>query len=159
MALPYIVKNNVKYVSLKMAEKELLRKFVSLDSPEVDEYRRLRLPKFSCTEAECELFNHNNFNQCMGKFGPDAHTSVDGTITLESFMKLYEIVKRTCRTKDGQILVGSNFATVSNSANDTIRPGIDLRNSTSPVEQRLNGYVVKLLKVAISFKKTADIIE
>ncbi len=144
MFLPYIVKKNVKHVSLKMAETEMLRRFVSFDYfRELRDYKRLQLLAFYCTEAECELFDDINFNHCMGKFGPAAHKRIHCTITLESFMKLYEIVKRTCRTKDGQILVGSNFASVSNSARDTITPDIDIRNSTNPVEQHLNGYVVK----------------
>ncbi len=144
MALPYIIKNNIKYVSIKMVEKEVLSKFASIDSPEVREYGHLQ--STNCTEAECELFNDINFNHCMGKFGPDAHTSDDGTVSLEDFMKFYEIVKRTCRTIDGKILVGSNFATGSNSARESITPDFVLRNSTNPVEERLNGYVVKPLK-------------
>jgi len=133
MVLPYIKKNDIKYVSLKMIQKEVLSKFASIDSPEVHEYGHLR--STNCTEAECELFNDINLKHCMGKF--DAHTSEDGIVTLKDFIKFYEIVKRTCRTVDGKILVGSYLAIVSNLARDKIT----IRNSKKPVEERLNGYV------------------
>ncbi len=121
MVLPYIVKNNVKYLSIKMIEKEVLSKFLEINSPEVEMYGCLR--STTCTEAEVELFNDINENHCMGKFGDEKHTIQDGTVSLEDFMNFYEVVKRTCRTADGRILVGSKFAT-KNSSNPALRETI-----------------------------------
>ena len=111
ISLPWIYRDNEKYLSVRMIENTILSKFESLDTPEIKQHGELQ--SVLCSQAEYMLFNEINIHHCDQLFGTEHFNDKDGMVKLDDFKRFYEVLKSSCKTKDEAKLVHTNNGMMS----------------------------------------------
>ena len=119
ISLPWIYRDNEKYLSVRMIENTILSKFESLDTPEIKQHGELQ--SVLCSQAEYMLFNEINIHHCDQLFGTEHFNDKDGMVKLEDFKRFYEVLKSSCKTKEEANLVKTNIG-MMNQHQQSIRP-------------------------------------
>ncbi|CAF0989124.1 unnamed protein product [Brachionus calyciflorus] len=102
ISVPYIIRQNdpvQNYVAVRIIEKMILSQFENTMSQEYKDFGILAT--YQCTQAEINLFNEINQNYVDGMYGNVPFTiQSDMLVSLEKFLKFYEIVKKTVPLKN-----------------------------------------------------------
>lgn len=88
--IPYILRNNEKYVSVKMVELKLVKKYVNYLHQDV--YNCTCVRSYYITDAEARLLNEINFRHCDYQFGRDQFTTRDLILRLSDAQEFYHFV-------------------------------------------------------------------
>jgi len=99
LSLPYILKKNgIKYLSVRIIERTILSKYENNYSDEVKEFGSLNSEL--CTHSDVVLLNEINDEHVNKDYGNEPFTFKDTLVQLDDFLKFYEILSRTCKTKE-----------------------------------------------------------
>lgn len=96
--IPYIFRNSQKtlnkdmekYTSVRMVERKLLNKFLTVLPPEVNTCHCIR--SYYITESECKLLNEINLKHADCHFGKEAFTSKDLVVRLSDAKEFYHFL-------------------------------------------------------------------
>ena len=89
--IPYIFRNkSEKYTSVRMVERKLLSKFLTVLPTEVNTCHCIR--SYYITDAECKLLNEINLKHADCHFGKEAFTSKDLVVRLSDAKEFYHFL-------------------------------------------------------------------
>ena len=89
--IPYIFRNKgEKYTSVRMVERKLLSKFLTVLPPEVNSCHCIR--SYYITDSECKLLNEINLKHADCHFGKEAFTSKDLVVRLKDAKEFYHFL-------------------------------------------------------------------
>ncbi len=111
LSIPYLLKNDdVKYLSVRIIERTILSKYENNYSDEVKQFGSLNSEL--CTESDVVVLNEINDDHLNKEYGHEPFTIQDTLVQLKDFLEFYEILSRTCRTKD-EIRLNNNLTNVT----------------------------------------------
>ena len=89
--IPYIFRNaGEKYTSVRMVERKLLNKFLTVLPPDVNTCHCIR--SYYITDSECKLLNEINLKHADCHFGKEAFTSKDLVVRLSDAKEFYHFL-------------------------------------------------------------------
>ena len=89
--IPFMFREGVKYLSVRMVELKLLNKYPNVYPKELE--TRPPLASYYLTTAECKLLNEINMEHCQCEYGTKKFVTSDLIVKLVDFEEFYRIVK------------------------------------------------------------------
>lgn len=151
-SIPYILRRNNKFVSVRIVERKLLSKYPNTFPDELG--KKDPLVSYFITESEANLLNEINTTHCDFEYGHNPFTVKDLIVDLEDFVEFFKIVKKTFPA-DFLAKIGGEPATSSVSTPvktdlSQFCGWIQINNTVSPYIVRVdNGIKVKLVPLSV----------
>lgn len=151
-SIPYILRKQRKFVSVRIVERKLLSKYPNTFPDELG--KKDPLVSYFITEAEANLLNEINTAHCDFEYGHNPFTVKDLIVDLEEFEDFFKIVKKTF---PADVLAKINEEPAAPVIPSPVKPDVSqfcgwlqINNTVSPYIVRFeNGTQVKLVPVSV----------
>lgn len=88
--IPYILRQGVKYSSVRMVESKVLNKYLTYLHADIYNFTTIR--SYYITDAESRLLNEINIKHCDGHYGRDHFTNKDLVVRLQDTEQFYNFL-------------------------------------------------------------------